>query len=371
MRRAWGEAPFLFVTGMQRSGTTLAARLLAALPGRCVLPQPLPLLFSRAKGEFLAGRDVREAYPLGDLFLERRYAPEEWREFLDSWQPSRGALEHCFRDLAVYSGQYTRFAPSVVERALDRLPGRGFVETVESLLRALDGEGATGLGAKEVSCEEYVPALLAHGWDVLVVVRDPRDVLASLNLGRGREHAGRLKPTLFNLRQWRKSVAHVLAFDGAPGFHWARFEDVLREPRGIHPLASAAALGAWRGNSSFGEREGLDERAVGAGHELPPEVACYVEACCLPELRALGYPAAMAMEEALARVQQFDDPYPLERPELAAYRDPARGEEEAARLRLVLSPTGVDSAAYFLFPRAHGRLATALADDPRTAPGCA
>jgi Sulfotransferase family len=48
-----GAGGTLFVTGMQRSGTTLLEKLLHAHPELSVLSQPFPLLFVEVKRAFL------------------------------------------------------------------------------------------------------------------------------------------------------------------------------------------------------------------------------------------------------------------------------------------------------------------------------
>jgi hypothetical protein len=61
----------LFLTGMQRCGTTLLDKLLSAHSQISILSQPFPLLFIEAKPSFLQqpSKDGAE-YPLGNLFLE-------------------------------------------------------------------------------------------------------------------------------------------------------------------------------------------------------------------------------------------------------------------------------------------------------------
>ena len=63
----------LFVTGAQRSGTTLLEKVLASQPGISMLSQPFPLLFVEVKRAFLRSLGNDDPYPLGHLFRERRY----------------------------------------------------------------------------------------------------------------------------------------------------------------------------------------------------------------------------------------------------------------------------------------------------------
>jgi hypothetical protein len=74
---------YCFITGFLRSGTTLVEKLVHALPGACIGPQPFPFLYHDAKRAFLRGRGIDgERYPLGHLFGEGRYRPGDFEAFL-------------------------------------------------------------------------------------------------------------------------------------------------------------------------------------------------------------------------------------------------------------------------------------------------
>jgi hypothetical protein len=377
----------LFLTGMQRSGTTLLQRLLDGHPRLSVLSQPFPFLFVEAKRRFLAARGLGDsAYPLGHLFGETRYSARDLAAFLEVDHWDRDALLEVFTNWDGSPGQYTRFSRGDVERAIGDLPLSGLASVVARLYRTLaparsspdaspQAEEATFHGGKECLCEELVPHLLAHGHRVLLILRDPRDVIASLNLGQGALHGGAPKPTLFNLRNWRKSVAFALALEERPGFAWVRYEDLVAEPIQVldriagllgvapFPLASLDLRSTdgerWTGNSSHGALRGVDPgRAGGARHLLAPEVLELVEAACLPELAALGYPVSLRLEAAPGILRAFRDPYGSARPELAALaEDPAERELEVARLERLAGGVSGDAAAWFLFPGLAERLA--------------
>jgi hypothetical protein len=180
---------------------------------------------------------------------------------------------------------------------------------------------------------------------------------------------------LFNVRNWRKSVAHVVALSGRPGFAWLRYEDLVREPRArLEALCRALGLelnqgfpdgqrprdavgDAWVGNSSYGAQSGVDESSVGAfAGVLSPEVIRYVEAACWPELRLLGYPVRLTRHEVAASIGDFADPYPLERPELARYLEPSRTVEELRRFALLDDPETAETRPWFLLPGVHAQL---------------
>lgn len=361
----------LFVTGAQRSGTTLLEKLLGAQPAISMLSQPFPLLFTETKRAFLADGDP---YPLGHLFLETRYDSADFARFLRDWRTSRAELDALFARMQSYSGQYTRFDAAQLNAAISTIADDDdFAGVVGRLDRALAREtDAQWFGSKETVCEEYVPPLLDRGFFCAIILRDPRDVVASLNHGRGREFGGDLKPTLFNIRSWRKSVAIALAMSERPHFHYCRYEDLVADPkRELERLAAAFDLGytnvpgeirddaglPWRGNSSHGEHRGIGTSSVATYRQvLPPEVAELIEAACLPELQFLGYETSLTREQAARAIESFREPYTITRAGMDsdAYT-PANAAIEVQRLERVSAPDE-ESARWFVHPEAHTRL---------------
>ncbi len=212
----------------------------------------------------------------------------------------------------------------------------------------------------------------------MLILRDPRDVVASLNHGRGPEYGGRLKPTLFNIRNWRKSVAYALHLEGCPGFLWLRYEDLVDDPpKALRRITQALGLGppsfaageirdrsghVWTGNSSHGERPGVSGASVGAYRQiLEPTVARFIEASCLPEMRLLGYPISLDAEEAHGVLRAFEEPYEITREGLEGdAAGPANASLEVRRLELLAGPPDAATLPWFLFERAHARLREAL-----------
>ena len=373
----------IFVTGAPRSGTTLLERLLAAQDGISMLSQPFPLLFLEAKRAFFATLGIGdEPYPLGHLFLETRYRSGALARFLGGWRAGRADLDAWFARMARYSGQYTRFDTLRLDAAFGQItPADDFAGVVNKLDRLLGtSPDARWYGSKETIGEEFIPALLDRGFRCIVILRDPRDIAASLNHGRGTEFSGSLKPTLFNIRTWRKSVAFVLEHDGRPRFHWCRYEDLVTDPGGeLVRLATATGLGpiarervegelrdaagaVWRGNSSHREHRGVGTSSVGAYRNvLPREVAEMIEASCLPEMQCLGYDTTLTRSRALQVIDEFREPYHISRSELACDgATPENATIEARRLQQVSEPPGDDPPLWFVFERAHARLRAAF-----------
>lgn len=371
----------VFVTGMQRSGTTLLEKLLASHPQLSVLSQPFPYLFLEVKRAFLAARDGGpERYPLGHLFGERRYRPEDLGAFLATLRLERSTLRRLFREMERVDGQYTRVDSAALEAVLDRVGAGDFADTLAGLYRGLAHRPhPAAAGGKETTCEEFLPGLLDRGACCALVIRDPRDVLASLNHGAGSVHAGRPKPTLFNLRQWRKSVAFALHLEGHPRFVWLRYEDLVADPLtglgrltdilGVGPFAEDAFVDGlrdqrgepWRGNSSHAATAGVSDASVGVHRRLlPSAVARAVEALCYPELRRLGYPVTLEWEDVPGVVDAFEEPYAIP-PDRADDRDTGRAAVAAERRRLALlpEPTTAATRPWFLFGDVHDQLRAA------------
>ena len=369
----------VFITGMQRAGTTLVEKLLSMHPDAHVLSQPFPLLFVELKRKFLTKIGYPdETYPLGNLFRESRYRPEDFASYLDEWHPDPGLLWELFSQMKGYSGQYTRFDDDLIRSAIDGAPGwRGFAETMAGLCDRLIGSAEPPVyGSKETLCEEYVPNLLDNGAHCVLVLRDPRDVLASLNFSKGATHAGRRKPTLFNIRNWRKSAAIAIHFESHPRLQWIRYEDLVLNPLDcLNRLAGFLDLSPlpqntlekglrdqsgkqWEGNSTFGTKKGVNSESVGNYERvLPPGIISFCSAACYPELSCLGYNPGIQRAEVLDLLEKFQDPQELERPELEEFLSKEQASLERERFERLL--TLQQSEEWFLYQDVASKLRSA------------
>lgn len=370
----------LFITGAQRSGTTLLEKVLGRQEGINILSQPFPLLFVEAKREFVRSIGCgNDRYPLGHLFREAIDDRDAFDRFLQRWRTSVEELRKIFAEMADYSGQYTKFPDDVLNDALSRMSEDiDFAAVVASLDRLLapPSPRSQWFGSKETICEEFVPHLLDRGFRCAIILRDPRDLIASLNHGRGHEFGGEIKPTLFNIRNWRKSVAFALAMESHPRFDWCRYEDLVRCPGDVLTrLASRLGLGdfdtaclngeivdetggTWRGNSSHGDRSGISSASIGTHRGvMPPAAVQLIEAACLPEMQLLGYRTSLTRSDAFGVLAELAEPYSNVRPDMeedAASAENAAVERE--RLAHVTEPPGAGSSHWFLFQATHTRL---------------
>lgn len=368
----------LFVTGMVRSGTTLLEKLLCNHPSLSVLSQPLPYLWVGVKRRFLETLGEKDALPLGPLFPEARYRPEDFHRFLREHRVPAADLEQWLEAMRGYSGQGTRFDPP--EGWRERSDGRPFAELLRFWHRALAHRaGALGFGSKEVRCEEFLPHLLEEGFHALLILRDPRDVLASIRGGAGAAYVGAPRPLLHEIRSWRRSATYALALADHPRFHLVRYEDLVREPqaelerlRTRLGLERFPALGdelrdqrgrPWAANSSFGRRPGIASGSVGSHRQvLAPREVAYIEALCGPELRAFGYelslpaPRPERIDEAVERGPLRRDDVP---PDLGQRPEERRLEHRRLAVLEGAPAAEAELVALFRFPRVARRLAEA------------
>ena len=372
----------LFVTGLYRSGTTLLDKLLHAHPQVSVASQPCAVLFTGFKQKFLQQQGLIRRYPLDDLFGERGYTREEFSSFLEDHVCDSVELARWIETLPIPATMFWRRVG--VDLADTLRPGtfRSLLSDLHRLIGEVMGGESDVVGVKEIVCEEYVPYLLQHGRRVLVILRDPRDVICSTNFGAGRRFSGEIRPTLYTLRCWRKSVAITLLGRRSANFSWCRYEDLVAHPAEtlraiaeflrIEPFPSHVLTrplrdqegGLWTGNSSFLDETRIHAGSVGRYREMLPEsVIEYIESCCLPEMQWLGYDFegdGVFCEETVA---EFDDPFPVSHSRFESDYSSQRQhvDEEIQRYQLLVSPptNGLsfqEGRAWFLDPLAYETL---------------
>lgn len=373
----------MFVVGAYRSGTTLVEKLAHMHPALAIASQPFPLLYVEAKRRFLASRGWTDRYPLGHRFRDERYTAEQLHAALDGMRFTRREIASLVASMKDYSGWWT---PALGE-LVDALGDGTFLE-VRARMHAVLAEAfgrpdARVVGSKEILVEEFVPYLRERGERIVFVLRDPRGMMASLTGGEGARYGGKRRPTVFHLRNWRKSVAYALASRRDPGVVVLRYEDVVAEPqRALERIASLAGVEAppralladglrdqqgrpWGGNSSFGSVAGIDarsaERYLGI---LDPATLRFVEAAAFPELIALGYPLHGSGSFEEDAITAFREPSPVDHPHFVdddSY-DPVRcAPEEIERFTKVGG--ALDEAvarSWFVDPDAHRALRQAL-----------
>jgi hypothetical protein len=303
-----------FVTGMIRSGTTLLASLVSQMKEvRCLSDQNFEV-FLDAKRKFLSSLRIEE-YHLLSHYFPVKYHPVELCRFLEN----------------------THFAESYSES----LPDTG-----------------NAAGRKEVLCEEFIPFFLKKGVKVIQIIRDPRDVIASIHLGRGSEFAGAHRPVLFDLRNWRKSVAFAIEAEGHPCFRMVKYEDLVQNPEDeIRKLADflqtdydyqASSGDKIPENSSFDfHNRGIYKSAIGTGIRLlPVELIKFTESVCFPEMVWLGYPVSENKQDFSQIIQSFSDPFIITRKEFSDFNYPFEKKLEITRLEYLNSMQPVETELF-------------------------
>ncbi|RAP58435.1 sulfotransferase [Oleiagrimonas sp. MCCC 1A03011] len=302
----------IFVTGMLRSGTSLLQTVLTNHPEVFVVYQPFHQLYVDVKAYFLQTKGIERPLPLGDGTDGAVNEDKQFFDWLRETRFDRGQAERLIRRSVIGKGGSCR----TLSEELPVISGT-FHELLECLYGALarhfGRSSAHWLGSKEVLCEEYIPYLIRRQTRCLLIVRDPRAVIASANSGRYRDIVGDCYPTLMLARIWRKSVAYALSLGASPHVQVVRYEDLTQSTAqtldtisrflDVTPFATDALKGPlldhagapWLGNSSFGDKKAIDAQSTSAwSAHLPDSMIDLIEALCYPEMLALGYEPQLA-----------------------------------------------------------------------------
>jgi len=348
----------ILLTGCYRSGTTLLDKLLHNHPNVVLASQAYPVLFYYVKQQFLDQLGLNRRYPLEHLFCEQDYTQSDWHAFLDSYVLSERDIETIFDGLAAYShGVWT---PEILQLHQSISSGL-FIDVLRQfnigLYSIFPNSAAALIGTKEIMLEEYIPYLLVHEIRVVLVLRDPRAMIASVHFS-DKHYMGEHRPILYSLRNWRKSVAFSLAYRNHPLFHFLRYEDLVTQLEcELGKLTQKLDLsdyeesvfsdgitdqygGQWGGNSSYGSSQGISQTSLDAyTAKLPRDVQQYIETLTFPELLTLGYSPTMITGFSEKYIQQYSDPFDTFHPLFSAEYSscPTRLGDEINRYQLLKS----------------------------------
>lgn len=374
----------LFVTGCYRSGTTLTEKLLQTHPDVSVASQPFPILLFYAKERFLADRGIERRYPIDHQFRETAYRPDDFTAFLEDLTLDMGDLAEIEQRLSVYTeGLWTRQVLEVLPAISPGTFLSVWRDLSTRLASALGREDVLVVGTKEVLGEEFIPFILRAGGHVVHVVRDPRDMITSLNMRVRDNLTGDPRPVLYSIRLWRKSVAYAYA-DETIGADMIRYEDVATNPGGIvAPIARGLGVSdvgsldlaselrdqrglEWAGNSSFDGFKGVSTAPVGRYRShLPDDTIRYIETITAPEMTALGYERSGLPAMTTTELLEFVEPIPATHSAFdpGYSRAPWRIADEERRLQMLSgSPGESEVREWFTFPAAFRRLSETRTD---------
>ncbi len=362
----------LFITGMGRSGTTLLDKLLGNLVEVDSFSQPLPLLLVQLKADFLISQnmtDYRLNYPLSDQQFENRFDVAEFTHFLNTKCLSRDYIEAVLTKMIDYSGQY--FKPNdKMASVCDWHSGTvaEFAKHYFTIHASSNQSGSSGFAWKEALSESFIPYFIGQEFAILLIIRDPRDVLVSFNHTKAIPFANTARPLLWIARQWRKSVAYKHQFADASQMNMVRYEDLVVNPDsflydwacwlGVNAPKKSIQLSnkdhqQWLGNSSFIQHYGISTQSVGRHRSiLSVPMRSFLEALCYAEMRSLGYTPEIHLNEVETLLQAGPPEDYLEREALAHYTYcDQRQHEELARWRALTTADACFNAAHFIFER--------------------
>lgn len=298
---------FFLVTGMARSGTTLVDKILDSHSNIRAISQPLPKLYRHIKRAFFKEIGISEDYyVLNNLFNNDQYTRKQFLDFLENYIISTEELKHVFEKMEGWSGQLTTFNYS---KLIEKHKPCKLIDFYNFFICELNHySGITALGTKEILVEEFVEYFLKKGVKIILIIRDPRDVFTSLNVGSGIEYGGKHRPTLFHLRNWRKSVAIANTFKEDENCLVLKYEDVLgdyeNELKEVTDFLNVSNFPEkffnegirgkdkviWKGNSSTSLHKGIVSTNKNKFKKyLNESTIAYIEYICKAEMLALNY----------------------------------------------------------------------------------
>ena len=276
----------VFLTGMMRSGTTLLQRALDMHSDVSISYQSRTKDFLQCKKSFHQSLNVEKYHLLSHYSGNNEYSLKE----LNDWLLLNSDVNN------LISGSEDRKA----------------------------------FGVKEVLAEEFIPFFIKNGIKCILIVRDPRDVIASMSFGNGAEYTGKERPVLFDLRNWRKSVLIGEVFKNDPNLMVLRMEDLLIHPENVmesiysfldidslsyESLVEQMNLSSWKGNSSFGEKKAFDTSAIGNYKKvLPSTVIEYIETVCKKEMELMEYDTSTSSSNEVI-IHTYVEPFKVDRKE--------------------------------------------------------
>ncbi len=312
-----------FLTGMGRSGTTLVEKLLCNHHELSMLSQPFPFLFVELKKIFLKKRGINKHYVLNETLNDNNYEMEEFNNFLESFQITKKKINTLFKLMKNYSGQLTKINKIDID-----IGSKNFIDLYRLLVENLSyTRGAYLYGSKEILCEEFLPYMTNNKIKAIIIVRDPRDVLSSINYPKEKKYLGVKKPSLFLLKTWRKSVDFIQYLNKNKIFHFLKYEDLVNNPyeelnritnflnieRFDENYFSKGILDQnkqlWSANSSYDNATCfISQKSAGAYKNiLSKNEIAYTEAVCKSEMSWLGYDFEVDNLNQIEIIKSFKD----------------------------------------------------------------
>ncbi|MES9827256.1 MAG: sulfotransferase [Candidatus Thiodiazotropha sp.] len=347
----------ILVTGCYRSGTTIVEKIVNMHPNTTIASQPFPILFFIFKEHFNDIRGIKRRYPLDHLFLETSYVNHDFNKYLLEYSINKKTLREFQTRMRNYAeGLWT---PEIID-VLDQLKPGTFFDIYKNLLNLLatiySAKRDELIGSKEVLIEEYAPAMINEGVKVIFVVRDPRDMITSLNFRIRDNLTGENRPILYSLRVWRKSVAFAYAATKSKKGCMVRYEDLVSNKwQTLNKITNYLSVEdfkkdifdngivdqngkPWKGNSSFADQNGISVNSLQKYKKyLPQNVKRFIEVLCAPEMQLLGYTSNYLIDEIDELMDSYRDPFESSHSKFQTgySHNKERLKQEKERLRLL------------------------------------
>lgn len=325
----------LIVSGTYRSGTTLVQKRLDAHPSCAVVMQPA-VPFFRVLRERLHAAGAPVSDPSGPMGVGLPSEPSGVARALQSVAIGAADVERVISDTAALArsmaerGDAEALQPHLIDALRAHLrPGTALqlVRDFFAALRAYRGaDPGTCVGFKDVYIQEILDGVLGSEPElrVVLVLRDPRAVLASRNFGgfRGATDGPNQHPLLLvasmwiSAARWQRALlqrhpgrVHALSYEALVAQREVTM-DALWRFVGVDPAAALgdAALRSesgqpWTRNSSYAESQGtpraswrtvLSREAIGA-----------IEFLCGADMVRHGYEPSMIFDERRSAFAAF------------------------------------------------------------------
>jgi hypothetical protein len=364
----------VFITGLYRSGTTLVEKIIQNNPEIFIANQPTPFLFFELKNKILKEDNVEYYPPLNTLFSEKYEDVNLFKKKIDSTLIDHNDLVSIMNKSYEYKGGLTK----EIKKITNKLDPGTLIKVYRQIITLLAKEfnyHGNYFGSKEVLCEEYIPYFIGKDVKTILVYRDPRDVITSLNYGKGEDYTGAIRPTLYNLRKWRKSIAFVLKYKSHPNFHSIKYEDLINSTcNTLEKTSNFLGIdinkklfnngikdqygNLWKSNSSHNVTSIINNDSIKKYLKvLPEEMIRYIETICFPELLALGYDLNYPRLD-VSKIKSFKEPYDNIRNDFERDYSSTRKHvnEELYRLELLSSSNTLDIEKWFIFGEVYKEL---------------
>lgn len=289
--------PF-FITGMLRSGTTLLQNILDSIPQLGCSNQQMTELFIHSKRAFLRHKN-QHTYHLLSNYFPSITDPSEFTDYL------------------------------------------GHINFQHQYLQNLK---PTKAGNKEVLAEEFIP-FLARQFKTILIIRNPKDVITSLRFGNYATYTGPHRPLLFDIRNWRKSVAFAIKEETNPNFLLVKYENLVSNfvaelNKILHFLFSHKVEKPLQfminlpNNSSFHDSRKLihSESINNFLNFIPPNIQNTIDYLCFSEMKYLDYSVQSRLDIDLKKIEEFKNYNYSEREEFKNFDLNMEIEREEYRL---------------------------------------